>query len=306
MARNSSSSAKQIPRVTPSELIRESILTPNRFVVVEGESDVGVYRFWLERQAKIDDRIDDRSVKFISAKRIGDVSAEATDSGLLPLRGCRGTVITTARIAWNEGSEAVCGIVDLDYGLDEDLPNLLHTDYPALESYAFEAEVLDQLNRRYLKNRLPDGEAIVSSMAPVLTSLFELKKINPKMPYGECRIKEGFSNADGVVNRDGLERLRNFSIGRTVDSGRWAIPDTSEVVIPSEPRSSAYGHDIAKVFVHAFSSELQGVQFTSWKQIESLLMDRLRDWDGIEQEPLYLRLRDFAIGGNKRLAELTK
>lgn len=290
-------SAKQIPQVTPSELIRESLLTHNRFVVVEGESDRGVYRFWLERLSQADARIKLQNIKLIPAERIIGAQDEAAESGVPSLGGCRGTVVTTARIAWKQRSEGICGIVDLDFGLGEDFPNLLHTDYPALESYAFEAEVLDQLNERHLKNQLPDGEEIVSAMAPVLNSLFHLKKANPQKPHLSCRIDRGFPEVSRSGNGDGLCRLKNFSIERTVEGDSWVIPDAPEVASPSDPRASAYGHDIARVLVGAFTDELKGAKFKKVEQIESLLIDRLRDWSGIEREPLYIKLGEFAVSG---------
>ncbi|MDK8625689.1 hypothetical protein [Corynebacterium appendicis] len=295
MERNS---AKQIPQVTPSELIRESLLTHNRFVVVEGESDRGVYRFWLGRQAQEDARINLQNIKVIPAERIIDVQDEAAESGVPSLGGCRGTVITTARIAWEQGSEGICGIVDLDFGLDEVFPNLLHTDYPALESYVFEADVLNQLNERHLKDQLPDGEVIVSAMAPVLSSLFHLKKANPQKPHLSCRIDRGFPAVSSSGNGDGLSRLNNFSIERTVEGDSWVIPDDLEFASSSDPRTFAYGHDIARVLVGAFSDELKGAKFKKVEQIESLLIDRLRDWSGIEREPLYVKLGQFAVSGN--------
>ena len=77
----------------------------------------------------------------------------------------------------------------------------------------------------------------------------------------------------------------------------WEIPDDDSVVSAGQDyRYYAYGHDVAQVLFYGFSDIFNKLRIRL-NHVEALLRDRLRDWHGVEEELLYLKIEAFALNG---------
>lgn len=297
---------KDIPRITASELIRETIFTNSKIIIVEGQTDKSTYSYWLRRQAKANQQIDVENIHFVQAEWISELDSEEEDFQFSKRTRdtyvndskarCRGKVVAAARVASELDQNNVCGIVDQDLGVGDLPPNVFYTDYPALESYALHPEVLDDLNERFFKEELPPGNEIVPQMADILAQLFVIRRLNPGMKYERLRIAQGFED-EKSASSSGVQKIRNFSLLLAVGEDDWEIPDDDSVVSAGQDyRYYAYGHDVAQVLFYGFSDIFNKLRIRL-NHVEALLRDRLRDWHGVEEELLYLKIEAFALNG---------
>jgi hypothetical protein len=219
-------------------------MTGSRVLVVEGPADKAFYRQWFLKRGR---------------SSANDVIVEAIDAITVDLQlldvmdlthGARSYVFCFASEAASSGARII-GLADRDCGhrvgeLTHLSQVLWFTEYPALESYAFDAQTFDTLNALFLGQRLPSGVELVAAMSPILRELYTVRLHNENL--AAPIISNGF---------DATRSLTSFDVTRTI--GVHLRAESSEYVRPSgnDPKAWAYGHDIAKLLYVLYANEIK-------------------------------------------------
>ena len=268
------------PRQRLSEFVTEVRLTGSKYVVVEGPNDRRFLVQWFESQE------DFRSQRppVISVDSLDIDAGELLALGLN--EGSRSRVIFVAMRAEQENLDLRC-IADLDCGHDVDLftgSTLIWTDFPAIESYGFNAKTLDSLNRLFLGERLPAGDVLLGTMSPMLADLFTVRTNNPHLPDPD--IPKGLTKERGVFK---------FDVALTLVPTVAAKVPSYGAIAPSDPRSSAYGHDICAMLFALHSNVLKNqAHVADPEALEHLLRAAILIANDLRENALFSTLIDWA------------
>lgn len=262
-----------IPRSTIEEIAKDSALTGNVALVVEGNTD----RLFVERWLLLSNNLE--RVVVLTADRIEVDNGEVMRMGLSD--GNRSRVLFLARIS-HEADLAIGCIADRDTGVGVDeyqYDNLFWTDYPALESYALQSQVLDHANDLMFHRRLPSGVDLVDQIKPALHSLFHLRRSIPnlrKPNYGA-----------GLKGRS----LPEFDVEKATGHKLNAEVDVCCEALDGDPRHYAYGHDIGNLIMAAFANDLKNrLGFAKTEAVESALRGAVFDFGRISEEQMFVNL----------------
>lgn len=269
----------QPPRQTTQEFVREVARTGDRYVVVEGRADVGFYSLWLRRQIA--------SVTGAHVPHIVSVDSIQVDPGLLfDLRLPDSNRSRVLALAADQTAENLWFLADrdCDHGMEVvSAQNLLWTDFPALESYALTAGVLDCVNLLFLGGRLPDGAAVVEEVVPILRQLYTIRLYNPNLP--EPNLDRAFYGKDPV----------RFDIEKAVPPE--LRPEVPKYEIPAfaDPRSVAYGHDVAAVLMHRFANVIGNqAKISRVDVLEKALRSCLVNDPDLHKQSMFSRLLELS------------
>jgi hypothetical protein len=265
-----------------SEFAAEVRLTGSRFLVVEGLSDLSFFKQWIAG-ADFDEK---------TRPTVIPVGALEVDAGELIGLGLndaeRSRVIYVAMFLESEKLDLVRCVADRDaeHDVKRFAPSpLLWTDFPAIESYGFEASVLDTLNTLFLGGRLPDGADVITLVSPILLELYTVRTHNQHLPTPD--IGKGLSWSKGGYS---------FRVEKTVppelanDVGDYARPSYSD------PRLHAYGHDVCAVIICLFGNAVKnqaGVR--NQETLEDMLRASVLVRAGIRTLPLFKQILDWAV-----------
>lgn len=225
------------------ELLKEAELTGASYLVVEGPTDKAFYREWVGRAGagQVSRRL---VVEAVDAIDLGETSAIELE---LPT-GARSSVILVAVEASKKTVNIRC-IADRDCGHrvnDFQIEELWWTDYPALESYLFDGPTLDTINRMVLGDRLPDGTQLVAALSPVLLELYTVRLYNESLRAPD--VSKGYGKSKNPAD---------FDVKRAVAPEVAVVAHTYLRPTGEDPRSYAYGHDIADVLLHQYANEIR-------------------------------------------------
>lgn len=231
-----------LPSLELEELFLETSLTSNRHIVVEGPSDARFLRAWAQDIAG-GQYVVVTSVETLNIAPDGPISLGLND-------GNRARVVFVAREAQEKSADLRC-VADRDCGHQVEkhtYDTLEWTDYPALESYAVQAAVLDRANLLSFREKLPEAAELLPSLAFALRELFTVRMHNEHL--------EKPKYSAGLKSND--RSLSSFDVAAAV---RGKISDdVSSYERPSEnqdPRSYAYGHDIAELLLAVYGNTLK-------------------------------------------------
>lgn len=231
------------PKSKLRELLKEAELTATSYLIVEGRTDRSFYKEWL-RQAGKGQELRPLVVEAVDAIDLGETS----DVELQLPKGARSSVILIALAASKKPVDIRC-IADRDCGHHVDkvqVEELWWTDFPALESYLFESDTLDTVNRMAFGERLPDGAKLVATLAPVLRELYTVRLHNESLRAPD--ISKGYGKSKNPVD---------FDVRKAVAPEVAAVAHTYTRPSEGDPRSYAYGHDIADLLLHQFGNEIK-------------------------------------------------
>lgn len=223
-------------------------LSPNSAVILEifteGDSDVQFYKNWIdkskiEKNRKISIKVEGiRKNNFISGARGNRESvlqaANATKDDLY-------TIYIADRDLWGEG----------DISEYSSIKTLFFTDFPAVESYAFLSEVLDELNIRKFDNCYGSLEGCHKDISKLLKVLYVVRSVGGERLWNQ--VYGAMSKL--ILEKTKLGNLSQEDYQYIVDK-IFEIIDGLEIGYDSpdfyprddeDPREYAYGHDIAKI-----------------------------------------------------------
>lgn len=220
------------------EVIRESHLTGRLFLIVEGNDDRRFIQNWL--QARQGNLPSDLTV----------LTADGLDVDWEMLAVHDLTEGAKQRLIWaglqlNTSVSNVRCIVDLDCGhLLRRFPEALvwWTDFPATESYGFREETLNMLNDLFLSGQLPDGNTVIHQALPALRDLYGIR--HSVEDVETPKVSKGFGK-------------QGWDVSRTVAPHISAKFPEYVVPVFEDPRSYAYGHDIAEVLMGMYPNEIK-------------------------------------------------
>lgn len=262
-----------LPRMRLDELLLEARLTSKRHIVVEGPSDDRFFRAWA---TEIDGG---EHVVVTSVERI-DVPQETIDAlGLND--GNRARVVVIACHADQSSVDLRC-VADRDCGhnvADHEYPTLMWTDYPALESYAVDASVLDRANLLSFSEKLPPASELLPGLAFALRELFAVRSQNEHLP--KPKYDAGF--------RHKSRSLTSFDVTAAVDATiRSAAATYARPEATDDPRTYAYGHDIAELLLAAYGNALKNKAGLGGREaVENALRSALQAVGSYKDEPLF-------------------
>lgn len=271
----------QKPRQLLSEFVQEVRLTGSKYLVVEGPDDRRFLLQWIEQQ----DALRARRPHVVAVDSLDIDAGELLVVGLN--EGARSRVIFVAMLADAETLDVVC-IADRDCGQDLELfegPTLYWTDYPAIESYGFEATVLDALNRLFLGERLPRGVELVETMSPMLRATFSVRVHHPDLTDPD--FPKAITRSRGVVA---------FNLGPALEPAvRALMSDYDELDVAGDPREHVYGHDLCALLFALYPNELKNqAHVRDAEALEDQLRAAMLIAGDLTSAPLFARLRDWA------------
>jgi hypothetical protein len=196
-------------------LISRFLLHPEfKEVYVEGETDVGSYKWFLEETGR-----DDVLVYPISAvAALGD-HLEEFGLGRLDKGSKRSQVILLAFILQKEipgAARNVSCIADADtqHIQPEDFGSsfLILTDYTGLELYGFRADFITKLIRLGSPNLPLSGDELISQITEPLEKLFSFRVSNHQLSWGMEWIspEKEYSLTDGVLKFNEDEYVKKY------------------------------------------------------------------------------------------------
>lgn len=243
----------EVPRAKLQEIARESQLTGQRFLFVEGPTDRLFFTRWIETA----------SHEPISGLSI--LTADGVDVGWQELDSVGLTEGARQRVIWislkfpGDRSRVIC-IADLDCGeFEATFANevLKWTDFPAVESYGCSAPALDILNESFLRGHLPSGADVIDDLREAFVDLYRIRLHNPGIdhPSAQAGFKSGAWDPSRTVPATIASKLEAF-----------AAPEFNDV------RQYAYGHDVALLLLGRYGNEIKnGAQIRDPRLLEDLL-----------------------------------
>ena len=215
------------PRQKISEMVLDSALTGEKFLIVEGYSDVRFFKYWITacKPEKIP------VILPVDAIHVSD--SAVADRGLN--LGNRSRILAAADEC-NGRSQGILFVADRDMG--QDLDDFIHldclcvTDFPAIESFGLDRNVLDRFNFVALNEKLPAASDYFDDLCRALRGLYAYRLSNPHR--AAPNYKKGANT--------GSKQMDSFS-------PRLAFGEIKEAeqLQDTDPRSYAYGHDILGV-----------------------------------------------------------
>jgi len=164
--------------------------------------------------------------------------------------GNRSDVMYVAMRASQLAIDVRC-VIDYDCGqyLDEhEYAALRWTDFPAIESYALEEETLNRANLVNFREVLPSAAELMPGLTFALSELYAVRLKHLNLP--EPRYSAGLSRQK--------PSLSEFDVEATVDVGiRPLIAEYPRPGKQDDPRSYAYGHDIAALLLATYGNKLK-------------------------------------------------
>lgn len=265
----------EVPRLKLDELLLEVEFTSKRYLLVEGPTDKRFFSAWV-----LDIEVDDKVI-------VTCVEDIEIDDDLVLLAGLndsnRSRVIVAAKQASN-ATERLVGIADRDcgHGVEENACSALKwTDFPSLESYAVEEEILDRANLLGFSGKLPAAREYFAGLSFALAELFCVRLRNEHLPAP--KYDAGFARTP----RD----LATFDVARAVDTrirsevGSYERPNHDDV------RTFAYGHDVAELLLAAYGNALKNQAGLQTREaVEGALLSAVQIVGKYKHEPLFAGL----------------
>lgn len=270
------------PRIKASELFLESRLTKHRQIIVEGSSDRRFITAWAKGLG---------INEIIVVTAVGDIDVDSKDLFELGLNdGNRARVIALAKNSHAASIDIKC-IADRDCGHnveDHSYPTLLWTDYPALESYVVEEDVLDQANLLNFGGQLSNGATLLSELSFALGELYAIRTHHEHLPGP--KYKAGLKNG---------RKLSSFDVTAAVQ------PDVASLCAnyprpgsARAPKTYAYGHDVSELLMAAYGSTLRNKAGLATREaLEGVLMSALQVVGLYKSERLFISLEKWIATG---------
>ena len=263
-------------------------------IFVEGQEDVEFYKEWIDKSG-IEKNNDKLSIKIMEAK---------LEEGLKPKGGSSSIVRKLAERYSTVPSRAY--VTDRDLFSSDELKvydnsdNLFFTDFPAIESYSFLPEILEEINsRRYggkLKN-ISQGYDLAIDFLRILYILrlyYYRESISPQKCINELIIKlQEYTKKGSLMSYD------NF-----LDDIYRTLPDSIEIEVKSissecDPRVYAYGHDIAKVIKAIIHSEESSIsnRYPAHKHahLERAMTEYYIKQDMYKNDKMFQRIEEYIL-----------
>jgi len=264
------------PRLRVSELLREAELTGDKYLIVEGPTDRIFYGRWIAKLPGTGTP----SVKVVSVDTIDVPSDDLHMAGLSD--GNRSRVMLLSTYVDRSKTDVIC-IADRDCGHNTASyisDAMLWTDFPALESYAFDADVLDWLNAMILGGLLPAAASMMTSLTGVFLDLFTVRLHNEDLPAPN--IARGFPSSKDPSA---------FDVAKTVHSSLSAAVPLYARPSFSDPREVVYGHDIAEVMMCVFGNVIKNKSAISGTlSLERVLRAGLLSDGSLHKTPMFQTL----------------
>jgi len=230
----------QKPLQLLSEFAAEAKLTGAKYLIVEGSSDVGFFKQWVTGAD-----FDVRTRPLILA--VNEFDMDAGQLFTLGLNDAeRSRVICLALFAESEKLDSVRCIADRDaeHGVKSFTPaTLIWTDFPALESYGFEASTIDTLNTLFLGGRLPDGTTVIDQASTILLELYTVRTHHEHLPTPDVAKGLSWYKKQPVFRVESAVAPQLASEIATYPRGTF-----------SDQRSHAYGHDVCAVIICLYAN----------------------------------------------------
>ncbi|MDR2256481.1 MAG: hypothetical protein LBE25_10840 [Arthrobacter sp.] len=269
-----------------AELLLEARLTSRRHVVTEGPTDARFMRVW-SRNVENGDKV---VITPATNLKISGRTLEA--EGLND--GNRARAIYVAKEAASNGVDLVC-IADRDGGhnvADHQYSTLFWTDYPAMESYALVADVLDLANQLSFGERLPPGAKLIDDLKHPLREIFAVRAQNEHLP--DPKFDAAFKGRNNT--------LTTFDVTLVVDSRVGAASKHYPRHASSDVRDFAYGHDIADLLLCAFGNAIKNQSGLRTREaVEGALRSALQLEGSFKEEGLFRRLAAWISAGASRV-----
>jgi hypothetical protein len=264
------------PRQRLTEYFLEVELTARKHVVVEGRSDERFLRAWLRGLPGCP------SVTITPVENLDIPPDVLVDSGLTD--GNRSRVLVVGARAADRGVPVRC-VADRDCGqnVEEfDFETVVWTDYPAIESYVVSEHVLDTANLLSFGERLPGAEVLIRGLAFALRELYAVRTHHPHLPR---------PNYSAGLDRR-TPQLECFDVTAVVPTPlRPEIPKYQRPDAKSDPRTYAYGHDVAELLLAAFANALKNqAGLRTLEAVENALRSAIQAEGSYRDEALFRRL----------------
>lgn len=265
-----------VPRQRLAEFLLEVQLTSRKHLVVEGRADERFIRAFLQGADG------SRSVTITPVEKL-EISME----DLVPLGfpdGNRGRVVVVAVRALQGDVTLLC-IADRDCGHRVDefcIETLLWTDFPAIESYAVTADILEKANLLGFGGRLPDGNILLAALSHALRELFAVRLQNPYL--GRPNYAAGLQAKAPALDKFEVRETLSPALRSKVDA--YPRPDIDE-----DPRAYAYGHDVGELLLAAFANALKNqAGLKNLEAVEGALRSAIQAEGSYVNEPLFRKL----------------
>lgn len=272
------------PRWDINEFLLKNSLLEIKNIIVEGATDKRFFKVWLENEGL-------NQLTAIYEVDEFDIPAEKLHENNLN-DGRRSRVILFARISDQEG-DYVRAIADRDTGVGVDQHRyapLLWTDFPAIESYWFDARVLDRANVLFFKEQLPSGENLVHQLSVILREIFLYRLANPNMPT---------PNYSKIFDKQ--EDLQKFNVSRSVHVNNKGRIVGDDVAKSGDPRTFTYGHDLAGIIFEAYKNRLKNrLNCRSAGEFEEKLFAAAHTIGAYKEEPLFVNLLNWVNSSDKK------
>lgn len=278
-----------VPTRLLSELSTEAMIGGYRVLVVEGPSDMRYLQKWCSDLGW-----------HVTAIDVTSIDSREVSFGPEAYKNNRAKVVTCARAEVVDAS--VRFLIDLDLGADDltDVPGLLVTDFPSLESYALTDAVLhrllvhlDRVEHHAIDpagRRREVGAAIqilVEKLAGYLVPLLALRRVHATagtLEFVEDLRRFRVSGSDELD----VERIRlvlKLPEGLEIPDG---LPATCTAL-----QEWAYGHDIARSLWALWSDLRVRNGLKDSDDLERLLLS-LVDPQDLRSLPLFVSLGEWA------------
>ena len=274
------------PRQRLAEYFLEVELTARKHIVVEGRSDERFFRAWLQ------DVPDCPAVTITPVENLEVSPGDLAESGLAD--GNRGRALAVAVRAATRGTVLRC-VVDLDCGQNVDeykCPTVVWTDFPAIESYAVKEEVLEKANLLSFGGRLPSGKALLPALSFALREIFAVRLRHPNLAK---------PNYSAGLNKQ-QPKLENFNVSAAVPASvRSNVVEYPRPDAEADPRTYAYGHDVAELLLAAFANALKNqAGLRTLEAVEGALRSAIQAEGSYVEEGLFQQLRTWIEEGDPK------
>jgi hypothetical protein len=271
-----------LPRIKVEELLLEVSLTSKRHILVEGASDDRFFRAWAK------DIAGGERVVVTSIERIEVPSQWLIDNGLND--GNRARLVVVAGRAHAASIDLRC-VADRDCGhnvQEHTYATLVWTDFPALESYAVHESVLDRANLLSFAEKLPPASDLLPGLAFALGELFAVRSVNEHLPK---------PNYQAGLKKNGAS-FASFDVAAAVDV--TLRPHIESYMRPSgsdDPRTYAYGHDVAELLLIVYGNTLKNkVGLSNRDAVEGALRSAIQAVGAYKEEPMFRGLAAWVAG----------
>lgn len=266
-----------LQRILLSELFLEIRLTGKKHIVVEGFSDARFIRSWLyEVEGGAD----------VAVTAVGELMVPSDDVAAVGLTvNNRGRVVLVALRA-SVGGVDIRAVADRDCGhdvADHQYETLCWTDFPALESYALDEEVLNRANLLSFGELLPPGAELLDQLAFALRELFAVRRMHPNLAAPKLSAAMG----EGAP-------LKGFDVARAVPAPIRPYVAGYERSKSSDPREFAYGHDVAALLLAAFGNVIKNkLGIHKQAAVEAALLSAVQAVGSFADEALFVALGNW-------------